>query len=390
MPGMLLVVTIDRLPAWILPAYGAAWVSMPALDALAARGVVFDGMLATGTDHRATVADLLGGESHAALAAWADAAGAVLVTDDASVAAAGRGVRSIIVPPPALATAADEASTGLARLFDAATEAVSSGRHRVVWCHVGSLGVAWDAPAEFRDAYVDPEDPPPPAGAAVPDFTVTSDTDPDLVMGCRQAFAGQLTLLDRRLGHLLDAAGPSATVMVAGARGMPLGLHGRMGGGELPPFSELVRLPAILVDAAGRMAGQRFGGLVIPADLAATLVDLAGDTSVEPVEPWHGRSLARLLIDWSSQPRDRVIVRAPAGTAVVTPAWQLVLPAPLADAAARPLLFAKPDDHFELCDVADRCPEVADELAGVARAAAAGDLAGAWAMPLAPAATTPA
>ena len=29
----LLVVAIDRLPAWILPAYGATWVAMPRLTA---------------------------------------------------------------------------------------------------------------------------------------------------------------------------------------------------------------------------------------------------------------------------------------------------------------------------------------------------------------------
>ncbi|MFM8736019.1 MAG: hypothetical protein ACKOC8_12610 [Pirellulales bacterium] len=390
MTGMLLVVTIDRLPAWIMPAYGGTWVSMPAVDALAARGVVFDAMLATSTDHLATVADLLGGETRPALAAWADAAGAMLVTDDAALARACPGVQAVVVPPPAAATAVDEAATGLARLCDAAAAAVTAGRHRVVWCHVGSLGMAWDAPAEFRDAYVDPEDPPPPAGAMVPAFSVTADTDPDVVMGCRQAFAGQLTLLDRRIGALFDAAGPTATVFFAGVRGMPLGLHGLMGCGELPPFSEVVRLPAILVDGAGRMAGQRFVGLATPADLAATLVELGGGRAAGATAPWHGRSLAGLFVDWSAEPRDRVVVAGPTGVAVVTPAWQLVLPATTADDGARPLLFAKPDDHFELCDVADRCSDVVDELGDVARAAAAGDLPRAWAAGLGSAATTPA
>ena len=36
-PAGILVVTVDRLPAWILPAYGATWVAMPGLDALAGR-----------------------------------------------------------------------------------------------------------------------------------------------------------------------------------------------------------------------------------------------------------------------------------------------------------------------------------------------------------------
>ena len=41
MSGLLLV-TVDRLPAWILPAYGTTWVSTPAIDALAASGMRFD------------------------------------------------------------------------------------------------------------------------------------------------------------------------------------------------------------------------------------------------------------------------------------------------------------------------------------------------------------
>ncbi|NBW88260.1 MAG: hypothetical protein EBR23_15875, partial [Planctomycetia bacterium] len=45
-------------------------------------------------------------------------------------------------------------------------------------------------------------------------------------------------------------------------------------------------------------------------------------------------------------------------------------------------LFAKPDDYFEICDVADRCPAVAEELLRVSEAAAAGDLQRAWTEPL--------
>lgn len=390
MPRTLLVVTIDRLPGWILPVYGTTWVSMPAFDALAARGVVFDGLVATSTDRLATVADLLGGVPPAALDAWATAGGPLLVTDDAAMAQAVSGIEAIVVPPPAATTAVDESATGLARLCDAAVEAVTSRRGGVVWCHVGSLGIAWDAPPECRDAYIDPEDPPPPAGAAVPAFAVTADTDPDLVMGFRQAFAGQLTVLDRQLGRVFEAAGPEATVLVVGCRGLPLGLHGWMGEGETPPFSDIVRLPAILVDVAGRMAGQRYGGLVIAHDLAATLVQLATGVPTAAADPGRGRSLARLLDDWTSEPRDRVIVVGPAGIAVATPAWHLVHAATVAAGPPRPLLFAKPDDYFELCDVADRCSEVADELAAVARAAIAGDLARAWQTPLGPATTTPA
>jgi hypothetical protein len=386
MNSRLLVVTVDRLPAWILPAYGSTWVSMPGLDALAGRGIVFDGLVATGGDPRETIAALLDGVLPGGARASAfERASVSLVTDDATVAeAAGPMLETRCIEPPLPpVTAGEEGGTALARLFDAAAEAVASGDHALVWCHAGSLGRTWDAPDECRAAYVDPDDPPPPAGAAVPDMAVSADADPDLVMGIRQAFAGQLTLLDRRLARLIGVAAEGWTILVVGIRGLPLGLHGRIGLGPLPPYGELIRLPAILADAAGRMAGQRFGGLATPADLGATLVELAGGVIDDRrAIPAAGRSLAGLFGDWSVAGRDRVISTTPEGVAVVTPHWHLTLPCVADDGESRPRLFTKPDDYFELCDVANRCPGVVDDLRGIAEAAAAGDVERAWLVPL--------
>ena len=58
-PLRLLVVTIDRLPAWMLSAWGATWVATPALDSLAARGLVFDRLVTPSIDPRETIRDLV-------------------------------------------------------------------------------------------------------------------------------------------------------------------------------------------------------------------------------------------------------------------------------------------------------------------------------------------
>lgn len=375
MPPPLLLVTVDRLPAWILSAYGATWVATPALDGLAARGVVFDGLVAVSDDPRQVVRELLGSIDSTRLAA------AAVVTDDPELTAAAGAVAVTDVPtvkPPRQAP--DEASSTLSRLFTTAATVMAERRPEILWCHAGSLGSVWDAGDEFREAYVDPDDPPPPAGADPPRLVVTAETDPDLVAGWRHVFAGQVTLLDRCLARLIAAAGADATILVAGVRGMPLGLHGMLGPGPLPPYAELVRLPAILVDHAGRMAGQRHGGLVTPADLGATLAEAAGAAAAVSAEPWEGRSLAALVADWNDTGRDRVVVEGSAGVAVVTPAWHLVrLPHP-DGAVVR--LFAKPDDCFDLCDVADRCPAVVEDLRLLAEAALAGERRQAWTGPL--------
>ena len=72
-----LVVAVDRLPAWIVPAYGATWVAMPGLTPLAGRGLVFERVLATTDDQHRTLADIVGGLH-----------GAAVVTDDPQLSAA--------------------------------------------------------------------------------------------------------------------------------------------------------------------------------------------------------------------------------------------------------------------------------------------------------------
>ena len=132
------------------------------------------------------------------------------------------------------------------------------------------------------------------------------------------------------------------------------------------PYGELIHVPALLVDPAGRMAGQRYGGLATPADLGATLRELAGGHAAEFTadQPARGHSLASLLVNWRAPEREQIIVRGAAGDAVVTPAWQCIVPHS-AGADEEPLLFAKPDDFFEQANVADRCRDVAAELAAI-------------------------
>jgi hypothetical protein len=384
-PAGLLIVTIDRLPAWILPAFGCTWASTPCLDGLAGRGLVLDRVIAESDDPHDTLG-ALAGRGPGDRDAWpllAAAAGRnwspALVTDDESLATRmppGVTVRCV----PAAATpriAATAAETNLGRLFAAATEFAATAGHRLLWLHATSLGRAWDAPDEFRSAYLDPDDPPPPTGAEVPQVQVTAETDPDLVAVLRQVFAGQLTLLDHCLASLVaavaaDTPGTRWTVLMAGVRGMPLGLHGTIGPLPVAPSGELVHLPVLLIDHEGRMAAQRYGGLLLPADVGRTLLELVGDSGPAPDDPRVGRSLVPLLDEWRFTPRDRVLTVAHQGSAITTPAWQLVLAT-----AGQPAIFAKPDDYFELCDVADRCPDVAEELAAVARQATLDPLA-AW------------
>ncbi|MFM8706324.1 MAG: hypothetical protein ACKOHG_21185, partial [Planctomycetia bacterium] len=225
-PAGLLVVSIDRLPAWMLSFSGATWMATPALDALAARGIVFDRVITPSLEVRDTLHDLAADPAGRSLFAAAKAAGwrSAVVTDDATVAAgmaaegaaAGGDALRLVEAVGKERVEESEASTCVARLVDAAVDVIAAGEHRLVWCHVGSLGVAWDAPQPYRDRYVDPEDPPPPSGAGVPGFAVDAQTDPDLVVGVRHVFAGQVTLLDSQLGRLFAAVGQGGSTAESG------------------------------------------------------------------------------------------------------------------------------------------------------------------------------
>lgn len=387
-PAGILLVVVDRLPAWMLPVHGCTWVAMPALTRLAARGIVFDRVVATTDDAHGTLADLCGGGGRPA--DWGLVRATVqrgwsplLVTDDPTAVDAAVAIRHVPLVRRR-APAGDEADTSIATVCAVAGEALAGGAHRLVVVHLTSLGHVWDAPTEFRARYDDPDDHPAYAGVVVPDLVVTDATDPDDLVGIRHAFAGQLTLLDRCIDGLVGRLPADGwCVMVAGLRGLPLGLHGRVGTGPLAAFGELVHLPAVLVDPAGRMAAQRYGGIVTPGDLGATLRELAGAPPLQhPAdEPWRPRSLRGLLDTWHCPPRERVVAAVAAGAAIVTPDWHAVSrgngPETLAPAPSLHL-FAKPDDYFEMNDVAARCPAETERFAAALAAAGAGDPSSAW------------
>jgi len=386
----LALVTLDWLPAWMLSTWGATWLATPTFDRLAARGVALDAVMAAGDDMQATLQAVVG--PACGLLEQQQIPSSLLVTDATAVSrSADFSCFQDVFEEPASAAEQcqeDEEDTALGQLFLEAEDAVAAMTEDAcwLWCHAGSLGTVWDAPLDFRDCLVDEDDPLPPRSAAVPSRVVGPGDDPDLVLGVRQAFAGQVMLADRMLGRLLDAIDQEAsqgrpwTVIVAGLRGMPLGLHQQVGVPELGqpvllPYADLVQMPILVADAAGRMEGQRYGGLLAAEDVGGLCRDL--------LEGKQQSRLSGLLERWECEPRPRLVSETQRGLAVLTSEWRVVV-----DQAGRggqvestaedlsprsPQVFAKPDDFFEQVDVADRCPGVAEEVLAASRGASAAD-----------------
>ncbi|MEN6407712.1 MAG: sulfatase-like hydrolase/transferase [Thermoguttaceae bacterium] len=365
---------VDRLHAGHLGSYGNAWIETPCLDRLAAQSLVFDrvridspqldrlyrsywhglhAMCPVAPDDRPSLAELL----------RSTGVNTTLLTDDPDVARhplAADFDELVEIDPPWQPETADQLDhTQLARCCVEIIRWLESAREPfMLWCHLGSLGTTWDAPLTYRRAYVEPGDPAPPNDADVPDRMLPANHDPDERLGVAQAYAGQVTLLDTCLGAMLECIDglPSAQqtlLSLTSARGFPLGEHLRVGPCDHALYGELVQVPWLLRLPDQRGRSMRSQSLVEPADLWATLLDYWG---VEPPTSPTAASVLPIADGRRDATRDRLCMVNDAGQrAICTPAWHLRLANP-------PELFVKPDDRWEVNDVASRCREVVECL----------------------------
>lgn len=371
---------IDRLHAGYVGAYGNAWIDTPALDRLACEAFAFDQTLVDGPTPESFLGSVWQGrhplarpepiELPSTLAALLSCSGVrtTLLTDQAAVAqhplARGFDERIEIDPADRPAPARSVEDTHMARCF-AQTIGWLGDRQGsadgpfLLWCHLSGMAGPWDAPYEFRSRYAEPGDPAPPRGADVPRLVLEKDFDPDLLLGITQSYAGQVSLLDTCVAALVEFLGESPAaeetlLVLLSSRGFPLGEHRRVGACDDALHGELVHVPMMVrfPDAMG--AAARSQALVTPADLRATLLDW-WDVAL-PDAGSFGESLAPIVRGEVESVRDRLcIADGDTARAIRTPAWYLRMD-------EEPELYAKPDDRWEVNDVADRCRDVVEEL----------------------------
>jgi arylsulfatase A-like enzyme len=383
---------IDRLSAAYVGALGNTWIHTPAFDRLAAESLVFDRALVDAPSVAQVYQSYWTGDP-----AWRGDCGEpagqptlaqfchdhslplVLISDDEEIAshplsaAFDEIVR--LAAPAELEQATDWQETWLARFFAAAAEyLIDREPPALVWLHTAALGRIWDSPQTLRDQYSAEDDPSAAGLVDPPAEKFSGDIDPDVLLGLRHAYAGEITVLDYCLGGLLDAIAASAwsdaLVIATSCRGFPLGEHGIVGRAAESLYGELLHVPWLVRVPGAARYGERCQGLVQPADLYATVRDWLSPTDRSakgPPIPWYtGRSL---LCSGEDAPPNRklVVARSSAGeTALSTPAWFLRAEAPSAagaEGAGRKLeLYVKPDDRFEGNEVSDRCLDIVEEF----------------------------
>jgi arylsulfatase A-like enzyme len=375
-----IVLVIDRLGAGYLGPYGNTWLETSGFNQLASQSLLCEQMLANSPALAATYRSYWQGTETSpdgpSLPQLARAAGCrtVLVTDDEEVAQfagdADFDEVNLVQPAKSLLQlpAAEVEETAFIRLLDAAVALLESWQQasepQLLWIHARAMKGRWDAPLELRQQFADEDDPPPVESVEPPQELLTKDHDPDNVLSVAHAYAGQVAVIDIGLQALLTAIEElpqreSLLLAVTSPRGYPLGEHLRIGECDAALFGELLHVPGLICFPQHEGALARTQELIQPADLFATFADGAGWTADEAIS---SRSLLRIVRGESSIQRDRIVATSGEQKLVRTTAWQLRISKDDAD-VERYELFAKPDDRWEMNDVASRAPSIVQQLA---------------------------
>lgn len=371
---------VDRLHRNFVGAYGNTWIHTPALDRLAFESAVFDQFLVEMPEPAAVLRacwtgfhplEPRNGEG-SIIAALNDAGWDTLLVTDSwdllPVELASQFRRRLLTDVPLPDSPVDEVGqTYLAGVFAQCVAALETvGQPSCAWIVLRGLAGPWDAPLDLRAHYADEGDPPPYPEIIPANMPFRKEDDPDILLAILQAYAAQATVLDSCLEAFrewfLGWPGQERTALIVfSLRGFPLGEHGWIGADGPEMFSEVVHTP-LLIRLPDRVpAALRVRALAEPADLFATVADLAG---IKPIlgRGGIGRSLLPTIDEKTAEVRNRLVLTGTTGpTALRTPYWFFRDTDP-------PELYIKPDDLWDFCDVADRCNEVAEAMKQVLEA----------------------
>jgi arylsulfatase A-like enzyme len=356
-----LCLSIDRLQAGMLGPYGNTWLRTPEFDRLAARSFVFDQAYTCQPDTDAVLSawwpqQLFGGHALS------------LITDDPAVYASSHAKgfaekKLVELPATERKLAKRVEATQLASLFFAAIDHLGKedSQSRGLWIHTRGMAGPWDAPAELRNQFADEEDPVPPSFTAPPNEQLSKDHDPDELLGITHAYAGQISLLDTLIGVLLNAfeespAAANTMLLIVGMRGFPLGEHLRVGECDAALYNELTHVPLFVRLPTGRGALARSSQLMMQQDVPRLISDWIEAAS----EDGKDDSCLSLIEHGELRWRDHLRLQSKHDRAIRTPAWYL-RESEVAGETKREL-YVKPDDRWEVNDVADRLPEITAQL----------------------------
>jgi arylsulfatase A-like enzyme len=414
------VVSFDRLHVGYLGCYGNDWIETPNLDRLATEAVIFDAHFSENLDSAAVNHAWWTGRCQFPLDAQAqrdcrqfadDLRSAQIRTwllvesdgrEETMVAPSFDDVRTIRGTD---SLEASESETPFARVVQHACDWLdeSAGRQvpELLWIKSRGVPSPWLPPRDFADLYLDEfglaaeedlesdedseasesaeEDAQPQPDEGPPQMPPTRGVpQADESLDWRYAaamYAGYVTLVDRWFGKLAARLARSpewadALLIVCAGSGQALGEHARVEADEPLLRAECVQVPLWVRLPGSDQCATRRKSLVQTIDVAPTLT--------EWFELAHSGSVAcesdnRLLAGKSLLPlirSERPAIRDAALMGIGRREWGIrtadffyVEPGNRESATDTPaLLFEKPQDRWDQCDVLSQYSEIADEL----------------------------
>jgi arylsulfatase A-like enzyme len=404
-----LVVSVRGWHLGYLGCHGNGWISTPALDRLAAEGIVFDQHFADVPDATTARRTWRDGRHHFPVAVASPESGSF----DLITTLRAAGVSTILVAdgsqpvPDAFTQGWDEvellttaeAGSLLEQTLDVARgalEQLTSTDRWLLWVDLATLLPPWHVPADFSEPYfVDPADeeeeepetedendendegeapqeedpqeenpltpwPDPPIGP------INTEDDLDF---CRlqSTYAGAASYLDAGLGVLLEEAPDDCLVIVTADHGQALAEHGICGPYRPWLHDELIHIPLIMRLPKSPGEGLRVSSITQTVDLTPTLL-AAFELPIPP--SLHGHNLLTLVREEApAELRKYACAGLRIGAAVEwclrNPEWAYLLPE---DASRRPQLYVKPEDRWEVNDVLQHHQDTAEKLEQLLRA----------------------
>ena len=166
-------------------------------------------------------------------------------------------------------------------------------------------------------------------------------------------------MLDECIGGFMAAlaASPVAEqtlVIVVGARGFPLGEHGRVGCDAHNLYGELLHVPLLIRQPDNEEPQLRHCDAHDPCDISATLLDWL-ETEWRHL-PFDGRS----LLDEANDSRLWHACQCNGEAVLQTPGWMLRQGAIEKESPCE--LYAKPDDRWEANEVSSLCGDIPEQM----------------------------
>ena len=233
----------------------------------------------------------------------------------------------------------------------------------------------WTPPQKYIDLYGDPGWRGPEPGTLrygrVSNW-LKPDEAPGVLRRLQALYAAEVTMMDRWMGVLLERLHDlkldrETIVILVADHGIFLGERGWTGKISVALHPELAHVPLVIVDPERRRAGASTPYRASPHDIGRTVLDMTG---VAPPEKMQGINLGRLFRGEEPPRRDYLYGGYANSHYLRSDRWTFFAD----NRMQKPHLFDRQSDPGELSDVAQRYPEVANELHSIVREAAGGRL----------------